>query len=157
MTKKTKKIILWVVGIWIASALFFGTLSVLFDNMRKSSTEPQQVQEQVEEVVDVQGDSLLLMRCKALYDELMEMKGSNTFKNYGFSEAGPHKDWLKKVKDFTPEEGQRLMRAYGMVPGDIEMLGMEYVKSRCEETDFTKSKRKELDELFANPVRRDAE
>ena len=34
---------------------------------------------------------------------------------------------------------------------------MEYVKSRCEETDFTKSKRKELDELFANPVRMDAE
>lgn len=157
MTKKTKKIILWVVGIWIASALFFGTLSVLFDNMRKSSTEPQQVQEQVEEVVDVQGDSLLLMRCKALYDELMEIKESNTFKQYGFSEAGPHKDWLKKVKDFTPEEGQRLMRAYGMVPGDIEMLGMEYVESKCEETDFTKSKRKELDELFANPVRRDAE
>ena len=87
----------------------------------------------------------------------MEIKESNTFKQYGFSEVSPHKDWLKKVKDFTPEEGQRLMRAYGMVPGDIEMLGMEYVESKCEETDFTKSKRKELDELFANPVRRDAE
>lgn len=157
MTKKTKKIILWVAGIWFASMFFFGMLSVLFDNMRESSAEPQQVQEQVEEVVDVQGDSLLLMRCKALYDELMEIKESNTFKQYGFSGASPHKDWLKKVKDITPEEGQRLMRAYGMVPGDIEMLGMEYVESKCEETDFTKSKRKELDELFANPVRRDAE
>lgn len=157
MTKKTKKIILWVAGIWFASMFFFGMLSVLFDNMRESSAEPQQVQEQVEEVVDVQGDSLLLMRCKALYDELMEIKESNTFKQYGFSEASPHKDWLKKVKDFTPEEGQRLMRAYGMVPGDIEMLGMEYVESKCEETNYTKSKRKELDELFANPVRRDAE
>lgn len=157
MTKKTRKIILWVAGIWFASMFFFGMLSVLFDNMRESSAEPQQVQDEVEKVVDVQGDSLLLMRCKALYDELMEIKESNTFKQYGFSEASPHKDWLKKVKDFTPEEGQRLMRAYGMVPGDIEMLGMEYVESKREETDFTKSKRKELDELFANPVRRDAE
>jgi len=154
---KAKKIILWVAGIWFASMFFFGMLSVLFDNMRESSAEPQQVQEQVEEVVDVQGDSLLLMRCKALYDELMEIKESNTFKQYGFSEASHHKDWLKKVQKFTPEEGQRLMRAYGIVPGDIEMLGMEYVESRCEETDFTKSKRKELEELFANPVRRDAE
>ena len=85
------------------------------------------------------------------------MKESNTFKQYGLSEASPHKDWLKKVKDFTPEEGQRLMRAYGIVPGDIEMLGMEYVTSRCKETDFTKSKRKELENLFANPVRIDAE
>ncbi len=157
MTKKTKKIILWVVGIWLASMFFFGMLSVLFDNMRESSAESWPVQEQVEEVVDVQGDSLLLMRCKALYDELMEMKESNTFKQYGLSEASPHKDWLKKVKDFTPEEGQRLMRAYGIVPGDIEMLGMEYVTSRCKETDFTKSKRKELENLFANPVRIDAE
>ena len=157
MTKKTKKIILWVVGIWFASMFFFGMLSVLFDNMRESSAESWPVQEQVEEVVDVQGDSLLLMRCKALYDELMEMKKSNTFKQYGLSEASPHKDWLKKVKDFTPEEGQRLMRAYGIVPGDIEMLGMEYVTSRCKETDFTKSKRKELENLFANPVRIDAE
>jgi hypothetical protein len=87
----------------------------------------------------------------------MEMKESNTFKQYGLSEASPHKDWLMKVKDFTPEEGQRLMRAYGIVPGDIEMLGMEYVTSRCKETDFTKSKRKELENLFANPVRIDAE
>ena len=71
MTKKTKKIILWVVGIWFASMFFFGMLSVLFDNMRESSAESWPVQEQVEEVVDVQGDSLLLMRCKALYDELM--------------------------------------------------------------------------------------
>ena len=157
MTKKTKKIILWVVGIWFASMFFFGMLSVLFDNMRESSAESWPVQEQVEKVVDVQGDSLLLMRCKALYDELMEMKESNTFKQYGLSEASPHKDWLKKVKDFTPEEGQRLMRAYGIVPGDIEMLGMEYVTSRCKETDFTKSKRKELENLFANPVRLDAE
>lgn len=157
MTKKTKKIILWVVGIWFASMFFFGMLSVLFDNMRESSAESWPVQEQVEEVVDVQGDSLLLMRCKALYDELMEMKESNTFKQYGLSEASPHKDWLKKVKDFTPKEGQRLMRAYGIVPGDIEMLGMEYVTSRCKETDFTNSKRKELENLFANPVRIDAE
>ena len=157
MTKKTKKIILWVVGIWFASMFLFGMLSVLFDNMRESSAESWPVQEQVEEVVDVQGDSLLLMRCKALYDELMEMKESNTFKQYGLSEASPHKDWLKKVKDFTPEEGQRLMRAYGIVPGDIEMLGMEYVTSRCKETDFTKSKRKELENLFANPMRIDAE
>ena len=157
MTKKTKKIILWVAGIWFASMLFFGMLSVLFDNMRESSAEPQQVQEQVEDVVDVQGDSLLLMRCKALYEELLEMKGRYTFNHYGFSEASPHKDWLKKVQKFTPEESQRLMRAYGIVPGDIKMLGLEYVSSRCEETEFTKSKRKELEELFATPLRRDAE
>ena len=157
MTKKTKKIILWVAGIWFASMLFFGMLSVLFDNMRESSAEPQQVQEQVEDVVDEQGDSLLLMRCKALYEELMEMKERPTFKEYGFSEAGPHKDWLKKVEDFKQEENMRLMRAYGIVPGDIKMLGLEYVSSRCGETDFTKSKRKELEELFATPLRRDAE
>lgn len=155
MKKKAKKIILWVVGIWIASALFFGTLSVLFDNVRESSVEPQPAQEQVQEMVDVQGDSLLLMRCKALYDELMEMKGRYTFKHYGFSEESPHKDWMKKVKNFTPEESQRLMRAYGIVPDDIEMLGLEYALSKCEETDFSKSKKKELDQLFANPVRID--
>ena len=91
MTKKTKKIILWVAGIWFASMFFFGMLSVFFDNMREGSAEPQQVLEQVEDVVDVQDDSLLLMRCKALYEELMEMKERPTFKEYGFSEAGPHK------------------------------------------------------------------
>ena len=49
MKKKAKKIILWVVGIWIASALFFGTLSVLFDNVRESSVEPQSAQRLDEE------------------------------------------------------------------------------------------------------------
>ena len=154
---KAKKIILWFFGIWFAAALVYAVMSALTDSQQEPVAEPHQAQEQVEEVVDVQGDSLLLMRCKALYDELMDLKWRYTFKHYGFSEESPHKDWLKKVKDFTPEEGKRLMRAYGMVPGDIEMLGMEYVESKCEETDFTKSKRKELDELFANPVRRDAE
>ena len=157
MTKKTKKIILGVVGIWLAVSLVFAVISALTDSQQEPVAEPQQVQEQVQEVVDVQGDSLLLMRCKALYEELMELKGRYTFKHFGFSEESPHKDWLKKVQKFTPEESQRLMRAYGIVPGDIEMLGMEYVESRCEETDFTKSKRKELEELFANPVRRDTE
>ena len=47
------------------------------------------------------------------------------------------------------------MRAYGIVPDDIEMLGLEYALSKCEETDFSKSKKKELDQLFANPVRID--
>lgn len=152
-----KKIILWVVGIWFATGLVYAVVSVLTDSKQEPISETQQVRVQVKEMVDVQGDSLLLMRCKALYDELMELKGRYTFKHYGFSEASPHKDWLKKVQKFTPEESQRLMRAYGIVPGDIEMLGMEYVESRCEETDFTKSKRKELEELFVNPVRRDAE
>ena len=152
-----KKIILWVVGIWFATGLVYAVKSALTDSQQEPVAEPHQAQEHVEEVVDVQGDSLLLMRCKALYDELMELKGRYTFKHYGFSEESPHKDWLKKVQKFTPEESLRLMRAYGIVPGDIEMLGMEYVESRCEETDFTKSKRKELEELFANPVRRDTE
>ena len=152
-----KKIILWVVGIWFATGLVYAVVSVLTDSKQEPISETQQVRVQVKEMVDVQGDSLLLMRCKALYEELMELKGRYTFKHFGFSEESPHKDWLKKVQKFTPEESQRLMRAYGIVPGDIEMLGMEYVESRCEETDFTKSKRKELEELFVNPVRRDAE
>ena len=154
---KAKKIILWFFGIWIAVALVYAVMSALTDFRQEHITEPLSAQEQVQEVIDIQGDSLLLIRCKTLYDELMEMKGRYTFKHYGFSEDGPHKEWLKKVKKFTPEESQRLMRAYGIVPGDIEMLGLEYAESRCEETDFTKSKTEELDALFANPIRRDAE
>ena len=43
MTKKSKKVILWVVGIFIASNLLFGGVSLLFENYRDSETDSDQL------------------------------------------------------------------------------------------------------------------
>ena len=41
MTKKTKKIILWVVVIWLASCLFFGGLAAFIESTRENQTKEQ--------------------------------------------------------------------------------------------------------------------
>jgi len=155
MSKKTKKIIIWIFAVWVVVCLTSAMIQLFNEESKNMATQQPEVTEVIP--VDIEGDSLLLMRCKELYDELKQIKGQKDFKQFGFGEGGPYKDWIKKVNLFSKEESIRLMRAYGIVAGDLEMLGLEYAASKGEETDFSRTKTKELEELFTNPVRRDAE
>ena len=146
MTKKTKKALLWAVGIWcvlcIISAVIYGP-----------SEENTPAQPQTEEVLSVKTiytkDDAALMRFKMLYNKLLSFKDSRDFHSCGFGKGGDFHGWYMAVHNFTKEDDNYLLRTYGFVSGDLLMLAQEYLNSKGKETNFSQSKRKEFDNVLS--------
>lgn len=145
MTKKTKKIIWWVVGIWIAISI----IPAIF--YHPSNEQDATVQAEAPAVKTINtADDAVLTRCKNLYNKLMSFKDSRDFHFYGFGEGGDFNGWYKAAHNFTKEDDLHLMQTYGFVSGDILTLGQEYVSSKGQETDYSRQKRKELEQIFSS-------
>ena len=146
MTKKTKKIIWWAVGLWcaicIVSALIYGPSD-------ESQPAVQREAAPVAKTIKTDDDAAL-KRCKNLYSKLMSFKDSPEFRAYGFSENGDFHSWLVAAQNFTKDDDLHLMHTYGFVSGDIITLGQEYVSSKGKETDYTREKREELERIFSS-------
>lgn len=74
---------------------------------------------------------------KSLYNELLEFKGSDDFKKYGFAIGGPYNYWLKKIQTLKNDPNSKLLLRRGFVAGELETLGLSYVASKGRETDVT--------------------
>jgi hypothetical protein len=86
-----------------------------------------------------------------LLEELLGFKDSPDFRLYGFGVGGKYNRWLRDVKDLYQAQPKGvhpipiLVRAS---PGDLMTLGMEYVSSDGEETEYTREMLPELKVLI---------
>jgi hypothetical protein len=81
----------------------------------------------------------IIQTFKQLHSELMVFKSTEEFKIHGLSYTGPYSDWLVRVNDLKSHQNVNDLIRKGIVPGDLEVLAMEYKTSKGKETDYTKS------------------
>lgn len=145
MTKKTKRIIQWCVGIYFGICLVYAVYSYFTE---PNTTEPVAKETVASEAVNPEDDAAL-NRCKNIYSKLMSFKDNPTFHTCGFGEGGDFHGWYMAAHNFTKEDDNHLMQTYGVVSGDLLMLAEEYIKSEGKETEYTKGKRKEFENAFS--------
>ncbi|MDK2771812.1 MAG: hypothetical protein KYX68_06225 [Flavobacterium sp.] len=75
---------------------------------------------------------------KILLNELLNFKNKEDFHYYGFGSAYKYNDWLIKVGELKQSSNSRkILLEYGFSLGDLEMLGLEYVKTKGKETEYS--------------------
>lgn len=80
----------------------------------------------------------IIEKTKGLYIELLDFKTKSDFHTYGFGAGGPYHDWLKEVEILEKNHKANLLMEEGIVVGDLKMLGLEYMKSKGKETEYTR-------------------
>jgi hypothetical protein len=82
-----------------------------------------------------------LSEISRLYLELQNFKNDPQFHRFGFAPGHKYRNWqleTKRLIDSTPRDvGMEVMRE-GVVPGDLLMLGSEYLTSKGKETEYTR-------------------
>jgi hypothetical protein len=74
---------------------------------------------------------------QGLFNELRTFKNDPDFHTNGFRDGYKYNSWLKEVQKMKNEENNNLLIGLGFVPGDLEMLGSEYLKSKGNETEYS--------------------
>lgn len=87
-----------------------------------------------------------------LYEELMSFKNDPQFHNVGFgsSKPTPYKNWLEKVEIAANSYTGIQQAKNRLFFSELRQLGMEYMRSKGSETEYTKEKNEELKEIFKN-------
>ena len=78
--------------------------------------------------------------------DLMAIKGEPTSKEYGFGQGGPHYQWLSEVQ--AEHRAKRFGRRERIAVGHLLLLGLEYVKTKGEENDYTRFARQQVEEAI---------
>lgn len=80
----------------------------------------------------------VLLEITSLFDDLQNFKDEKTFHEYGFGSAGPYSWWFERVDELNNSpHAKEILLNYGFAIGDLQMLGLEYVKSRGAETEYS--------------------
>lgn len=80
----------------------------------------------------------VLLEITSLFDDLQNFKDEKTFHEYGFGLAGPYRWWFERVDELNNSpHAKEILLNYGFAIGDLQMLGLEYVKSRGAETEYS--------------------
>lgn len=73
-----------------------------------------------------------------LYNSLLTFKNTNEFRQKGFGTGSKYHYWLVKVNELKTAKGSNLLLPNcGIVVGELEMLGLEYVSTKGRETEYT--------------------
>jgi len=83
-------------------------------------------------------DKQLFEEFKTLYYELLNFKDNEDFKKNGFGAGGSYNKWLKNVEKLKNNPESKSLLRKGVIIGDLEKLGFEYLKSKGKETETTK-------------------
>jgi len=75
----------------------------------------------------------------ALYEELHSFKDDPTFHEVGFGRGGRFRDWRTRVEALQSTAGLETLADVGVVPGDLLTLGMEYMRSKGQPTEYTQT------------------
>ena len=81
---------------------------------------------------------------KKLYYELMEFKGDAEFHRVGFGVCCKYKKWQLKVEALRNNKTLTMLEKIAV--GDLLMLGLEYMKTKGKENDYTKFARESIAE-----------
>ncbi|GCC53494.1 hypothetical protein SanaruYs_37390 [Chryseotalea sanaruensis] len=97
----------------------------------------------------------LVILYSTLYNELIEFKDSDKFKQFGFSKQG-YSIWLEKVSEqMDKQRTSESLRDFSIEKeiffGDLHMLGLDYVFSEGKETKQTKDGMEKIYRVL-NPV-----
>jgi len=83
----------------------------------------------------------VLSEIRHLYLELQNFKNDPQFHRFGFAPGHKYRNWqseAKRLVDSTPRDvGIEVMRE-GVVPGDLLVLGQEYLTSKGKETEYSR-------------------
>ena len=80
----------------------------------------------------------LFLKLQEMYVELQSFRKTKDFNNYGFGRGGKYYPWLEKIEKMKDDPRNRCCLIYkGCVAGELEMLGMEYVSSNGQDTDYS--------------------
>lgn len=88
-------------------------------------------------VDDLEKVEKIFEKFKSLYNELQNFKGNADFIEFGFGAGGPYSKWLKNIEKFKNTPDSKLLLKKGVVAGELEQLGFEYVSSKGKETEVT--------------------
>lgn len=69
-----------------------------------------------------------------LYEELHTFKDDIEFLDMGFSQGGPYYAWMEAVKAHQGRTGIELLDEVGFLPGEVMMLGMDYMSEDPSES-----------------------
>lgn len=98
----------------------------------------------------------LVILYSVLYNELIEFKDSDRFKQFGFSKQG-YSIWLEKVSEqMDNQRASESLRDFSIEKeiffGDLHMLGSDYIFSEGKETKQTKDGREKIYRVL-NPLK----
>lgn len=79
----------------------------------------------------------LLNEYKTLYLELMDFKIKEDFHSQGFGIGSQYKKWWDRVQFLTNEPEIKLLVKKGIIPGELQTLGNEYLQSQGKETEYS--------------------
>ena len=75
----------------------------------------------------------------ALYKELHSFKDDPTFHEVGFGTCCRFHDWQTRVEALRSKAELETLADVGVLPGDLLMLGMEYMRSKGRPTEYTET------------------
>ena len=83
-----------------------------------------------------------------LHRELHEFKDDPEFHNVGFGIQSRFRKWKIRVEKLQAETGLETLAEIDVMPGDLLMLGLEYMRSRGKPTEYTK----EMEPLYLRAI-----
>jgi hypothetical protein len=81
------------------------------------------------------------------YQELLKFKSSAEFHHFGFGRGGPYCPWLESVE--AGQNDRSYSGAERVAIGDLQTLGLEYVKTRGAENDYTRFVNAQIQQAIA--------
>lgn len=119
--------------------LFLVLMSSIIFSCQNNKKEA--IDEKVAETIEI-GDAekakKLFSEFESLYNELLSFKDKADFKKFGFGAGGPYNEWLNNVELLEANPDSKLLVKRGVIVGELEQLGLEYVSSQGKETEVTK-------------------
>lgn len=89
---------------------------------------------------------LILYETKFLYEELMSFKDNEDFHYYGFDVNYKYNSWLKRADELSDlRQAKYILLNYGFALGDLQMLGLEYVKTKGRESKYSNWSRNRIE------------
>lgn len=83
-----------------------------------------------------------------LLKDLDEFRSSSTFSAYGFGRGGPHRQWIERVQEARKRAD--LPFASKIALGELQTLGLEYIRSQGRETESTRWFRRRVVDPLGN-------
>lgn len=116
-------------------------LLIIFVIVSCNNDKTESKKEQVAVQTFIENDSVRTVKANdkfdSLYNELLEFKSHQEFKNFGFSENGPYVNWLNEVRKLSKSLDSKLLLKKGLLVAELEVLGFEYHKTGGKENHAT--------------------
>ena len=136
--------------VWIASFVLFATGGSLLPVPTPGTQSEELVQREVTTNVEVASEATGVVPCiprnlseeaielVRLYDQLHAFKDDPEFIRLGFGQGGPYSAWLQAIQRYRDtNSGFEIVDELGFLPGELMMLGMNYIGEDPSESDLS--------------------